>query len=267
MSAARQALLDPALRGRVGAVHVHTAYSHDGRDTLEQLAEWARERGIAFVGLTDHAEDLDAGMWEEYVAHCADVSDDRTRLIPGLEFRFKGYTGLHLLAFGLTRWIEPTTPGEFAAMTRTAARFTAVAHPVLAKWRVPDEVRAVVDAVEVWNASYNTRYLPDPRAIALLREIRATRPAVVAIAGLDQHDSSNDRETRVLLDRASDAPLGELRAARFRNTGRTMGFDAHAELGAMGSTALRVARTLFDGIERTQERVSRALQGRPVAHR
>lgn len=251
---------DLPLAGRVGAVHVHTAYSHDGTDSLEQLAEWARGKGIAFVGLTDHAEDLDATMWDEYVAHCADVSDDTMRLIPGLEYRFKGYTGLHLLAFGLRKWIEPATPAEFVRLAGAHATFTAVAHPVLAKWRVPTEVRAGVDAVEVWNASYNTRYLPDPRSIEILRGIRETRPRVVAIAGLDQHDSSNDRETRVILDAPEADPLLALKGARFRNVGRTMGFDAHADLGPLRGGALRVARTVFDRVERTQEKVARALR-------
>src|SRR5690606_27132580 len=99
--------------GRTGIVHVHSEYSHDGRDTLGHLARLSARRGIGFVGLTDHAEDLDAGRFAECLGHCAEASRLGARLIPGLEFRFAGYPGLHLLAFGLARWIEPRTPAEF----------------------------------------------------------------------------------------------------------------------------------------------------------
>ena len=44
--------------GCVGVVHVHSDYSADGRDSLEQLRAFALERGIAFIGLTDHAEHM-----------------------------------------------------------------------------------------------------------------------------------------------------------------------------------------------------------------
>lgn len=240
----------------VGAIHVHSSYSHDGRDTPERLRDLAAERGIAFVGLTDHAEDLHADEWEAYVEHCAAASDQAVRIIPGLEFRFAGYTGLHLLALGLSRWIEPRSPEEFIGRAREAARFTIVAHPVLADYRVPNVVRAGIDAVEVWNASYNTRWLPDPRAIRLLHEIRRDRPEVVGTAGLDQHDAANDRETRVLLASTEDDPLGALRAGRFVNAGRTMRFAATVPIRGPRLAMLGAVRWAFDRVERLQERAA-----------
>lgn len=248
-----------ATPGRVGIVHVHSDYSRDGRDPLERLASVSAARGIDFVGLTDHAEDLDAARFARYLDHCAEASRTGARLIPGLEFRFSGFPGLHLLAFGLTRWIEPATPAEFLALTRDCARFTMAAHPVLWRYRLPDEVRAGIDAVEIWNASYNTRWLPDPRAIRLLHDVRRRRPGVVGVAGLDQHDARNDRETRVELTAPSwDDPLLELRAGRFRNRGRTMVLGPGADLGAAGLMLLTAARIVFDAAERTQERTVRA---------
>ena len=244
--------------GRAGAIHVHSNYSHDGRDSLEHLREFAQTRGITFIGLTDHAEDLRADEWEAYVRHCAAVSDHAVRLIPGLEFRFAGYSGLHLLALGLSRWIEPRTPAEFIAQAREAAPFTIVAHPVLADYRVPDVVRAGIDAVEVWNASYNTRWLPDPRAIRLLHEIRSDRKEVVGTVGLDQHDARNDRESRVLPVDAEDDPLAALHAGRFVNVGRTMRFTATVPIRGSRLAALSAGRWLFDRLERAQERLARA---------
>ena len=243
--------------GRVGVLHIHSDYSRDGHDTLEELHAWAVDRGIDFIAMTDHAEDFVPELFDEYVAHCASLSDDRVTIIAGLEFRFAGYTGLHLLALGLTEWIQPTTPAEFAEQASRAARFTIVAHPVLASYKVPAEVRAKIDAVEIWNASYNTRYLPDPRAIDVLREIRASRPEVFGTAGLDQHDRTNDRRTRVFTGPTND-PLGELKAGRFTSAGQTMRFDAPVAMSSARFGALKLVRWAFDRVERTQERMSRA---------
>jgi len=249
--------------GQVGVVHVHSTWSHDGRDTLEAVHAFARERGIAFVGLTDHAEDFDAPTFERFAAECSRVSTADVRLIPGLEYRFAGYTGLHLLALGLKRWIEPATPGAFAAEAPVAAGFTIMAHPVLPRYELPDQVAAAIDAIEVWNAAYNTRFLPDPRAIRLLERVRRRQPEVVGVAGLDQHDARNDRETRVMLldPRAAD-PLGELKAGRFVNIGRTMRFPSRAPFGTAALAGITLLRAGLDLVNAVHERASRALQGR-----
>jgi hypothetical protein len=251
------------MNGSLGIVHVHSTFSHDGRDTLAALHAFARERGIAFVGLTDHAEDLDRTIFDRFVADCARVSTPDVRLIPGLEFRFAGWSGLHLLALGLRQWIEPATPAEFAAIAPGVAGFTIMAHPLLPRYQLPDEVAATLNGIEVWNAAYNTRFLPDPRAIRLLEHARRRYPQLVGVAGLDQHDSRNDRETRLqlLADRAAD-PLEELRAGRFVNIGRTMRFPPRAPFGLGAMAVLTLLRGGLDAVNAVHERVSRTLRGR-----
>lgn len=241
----------------VGVVHVHSAYSHDCRDALPRLREFALERGLQFVGLTDHAEDFDEARFVAYREECAGLSDDAVVLIPGLEFRFEGYTGLHLLALGLTRWIAPTTPAEFLTSTRGTTGLTIAAHPVLFKYVAPPDVLAGIDAIEVWNAKYNTRYLPDPRAIRLLHEVRRTRPDVVATVGLDQHDAANDRRTRIIVDQDAADPLAQIRSGRFQNEGVGLSFGPAVDWPPYGLPLLEVTRWMFDRVERTQERLAK----------
>ncbi len=249
--------------GPVGAIHMHSEFSHDGRDSLPALNAFARRHELGFLGLTDHAEDFDAARFAEFQAGCAAASDDQVLLIPGLEFRFAGYNGLHLLALGLSRWIEPTTPGEFMVMAGAAARFTIVAHPILPRYQVPAEVAAGIDAIEVWNASYNTRYLPDPAAARLLRRIQRQRPELLGTAGLDQHDARNYRETRVILTGGPSAdPLGELKAGRFHNRGRMLGFDARVSWSPLALGGLSLLRLGYDALERTQEAMGRWFSSR-----
>jgi hypothetical protein len=241
----------------IGIVHVHSDYSHDGRDSLESLVPFALARNIRFIGLTDHAEDFDRERFAEYRERCLRASTAQVRLIAGLEFRFAGFPGLHLLALGLSDWIEPRTPSEFMELSRGKARFTIVAHPILPDYQVPADVLAGIDAIEVWNASYNTRYFPDFRAIRLLHDSRRSRRDLVGTAGLDQHDARNDRQTRVVLPRSTEDPLGDLKAGNFTNVGRTMRFDPAVSWSPVRLTLLRTVRWGFDRFERMQEAISR----------
>ncbi len=243
-----------------GAIHMHSDYSHDGRDSLETLRATCIERGIGFVGMTDHAEDLVPESFATYRRQCAELSGPGFAMIPGLEFRFAGLKGLHLLALGLGEWIEPRTPAEFFEQVRGRAYMTILAHPVLARHRIPDVVLENVDAIEIWNGNYNTRYLPDPKSIRIVQELRRRRPEVVATVGLDQHDSRNDRELRVVLPSASPDPLGELKAGRFENVGRTMRLDSRALLSPARLGTLSAVRGVYDVVERAQDRALHVIQ-------
>ena len=48
-----------------GDLHVHTDWSPDGRQTIEELVEAARARGLNYVGITDHAKGLRFGGLDE----------------------------------------------------------------------------------------------------------------------------------------------------------------------------------------------------------
>lgn len=249
--------------GRLGVVHVHSGWSHDGKDTLEALHDLSRGRGIRFVGLTDHAEDFTEARFREYQAACQKASSEHVQLIAGLEYRFAGLKGLHLLALGMAAWMNPATPAEFIAEARRVVRFTIAAHPILYHHELPEVVEQGIDAIEIWNASYNTRWLPDPRAIELLKRVQRKRPEVTGIAGLDQHDAKNDRETRVLLLKADESldPLAELKAGRYVNLGRTMELGASEAMSPTALGMLHLVRWGFDGVERTQDKLTRLLRG------
>jgi hypothetical protein len=83
------------------------------------------------------------------------------------------------------------------------------------------------------------------------------------VAGLDQHDSRNDRETRLqlLADGALD-PLEELRAGRFVNIGRTMRFPSRNPFGGGAMAGLTLLRAGLDAVNAVHERVSRTLRSR-----
>jgi PHP domain-containing protein len=239
-----------------GAIHMHSDYSHDGLDSLEALRDACISRDIRWVGMTDHAEDLDAEIFAEYRQHCAALSDSAFQFIPGLEFRFAGFRGVHLFAVGLTTWIEPRTFEDFFGMTRNTGCFTVLAHPVLCRYTAPQVVLDNVDAIEIWNTNYNTRYLPDPRAIDLFHHAHSSRPELVATVGLDQHDSRNDRGVRTLISMDDlAAPVTALKAGRFTTIGRNAEFDSAASIPESDMRRLRVKRSLLDAANGLHDRI------------
>ena len=239
-----------------GAIHMHSDYSHDGHDSLEMLREACVARNIRWVGMTDHAEDLDPEVFNEYRAHCIALSDDILTFIPGLEYRFAAFRGVHLFAIGLNEWIQPSTFEEFFEQTQRAARFTVLAHPVLCRYTIPQIVLDRIDAIEIWNTNYNTRYLADPRAIELYHELHERRPEVVATVGLDQHDSRNDRGVRTLISAEDLAdPAAALKAGRFTTVGRNASFDSRASLSASAMRQLRAKRFALDAANRVHDRI------------
>lgn len=244
-----------------GAIHMHSDYSHDGLDSLETLRETCISRGIGWVGMTDHAEDMNQEVFREYQAHCASLSDETFRFIPGLEFRFAGFRGIHLFALDVREWMQPRTPDEFFDQAASSAQFTVLAHPILCGYTVPSIVLNRIHGIEIWNTNYNTRYLADPRAITLYHDVHARRPEVVATVGLDQHDSRDDRGVRTLIAPEDFIdPAVALRSGRFITAGRRTTFDARATLDTSALRKLRARRIALDTVNRVHDRVIRTLR-------
>jgi hypothetical protein len=109
----------------VGIIHVHSSYSHDGRDSLEALRDFAEARGIGFIGLTDHAEDFTADRYAEFAAGCRAVSGGRF----GSSLGWNGDSrDIRTIYWGWAgRWIEPA--GRVHQPDAWQCRADDVAHP------------------------------------------------------------------------------------------------------------------------------------------
>lgn len=238
------------------ALHVHSDYSHDAVDSLEALRDRCVERGISTVCLTEHAEDLDAATFAEYVRHCEALSDATFSYVPGLEYRFPTHRGVHVLALGAGDWMTPTTLEAFFAEADRVRAFTILAHPLTCRYSPPSIVGERIDGIEVWNARYNTRYLPDPDAITLYRRLAAARPTLRATVGLDLHDARVDGELRIAMAGAGDDFIGALRRGEYTNAGRNLAFDASANIPDRTMQTLRIQRHFIDAAARVHRRVS-----------
>jgi DNA polymerase (family 10) len=62
-----------------GDLHMHSTWSNDGKNTLEEMAEGAKARGYAYVAITDHAHYLREGRFD---AQFEEVEALNERLAP-----------------------------------------------------------------------------------------------------------------------------------------------------------------------------------------
>lgn len=248
------------MSGVRGAVHVHSDYSHDGRDSLETLRDAAIAHGLRWIALTDHAEDFDAALFREYLAHCAALSDVGLQFVPGLEYRFPDARGIHVLALGVTTWIEPGSIAPFFEQARTRATMTVLAHPISCAYKPPAVVLEHVDAIEIWNVRYNSDVLPDPRALELFHAAHARRPEMVATLGLDLHDSTKFPRSRIVAaiePETAGFTLSTIKNGSFSSEGRWLALDAGASLDEGGMRSLRRRRAMLDLTLRSRRRLAR----------
>lgn len=233
----------------LAVMHVHTEWSHDGSDSLAAMSDFAVRERLRWVFLTDHAEDFDERRYRSYINACRDSSTQAHELVPGLEFRFAAFPGLHLLALGLRQWIAPQTPEEFCLAATDNAQFLVIAHPITTRYNVPDAVLAGVHALEIWNARYNTKYLPDGTAIQLWQDAQRKWPGILATCGTDQHNLLKEGRLRIELP-STDDPFASLRSGRFRNRGIALRVSAAPHWG-------QARHFLVSGLRQTIVRLKR----------
>jgi DNA polymerase (family X) len=74
-----------------GDLHCHTTWSNDGKNTMEEMVERARERGYEYLAITDHSHYLRDGKLERYFAEIVAL-DKRVapfRVLRGIEVNIK----------------------------------------------------------------------------------------------------------------------------------------------------------------------------------
>jgi hypothetical protein len=200
-----------------GDLHCHTLYS-DGDSWPRDMLSQAVERGLDFLGVTDHNQ----------TAHHADYARVRGAhlpiVLPGVEVTTYGG---HWNAWGTDSWWEfrePTEDSTSRAMQAAAASgaLVSVNHPRSegVGWEYPYALG--YHAIEVWNGPW--RHERNHASLGWWEQrLRAGR-RVVALGGSDTHvlkdPHSRDRLGRpatwayVGSDRSPSGVLGALRAGR-----------------------------------------------------
>ena len=199
-------------------LHAHTTYSHDGRLSPPELAALARSKGFDAILISDHYEDLDEDSFGRLVRDCEAV--DGCLLVPGYE---KDWSGFHLCAFGVDRWIVDEEIGSWSAKVREAGGIVCLAHPGRYRHKVPERVLAVCDAVEIWNSKrpYDGILGPHPAAYALLGDR-------LALVGQDLHRTRDATTLGIVVQDGGTGSeiITAIKERRYRSSSRVFSFRA-----------------------------------------
>jgi hypothetical protein len=182
-------------RWYAGDFHVHSIESGDARPPLDEVASFARTRGLDFVELSDHntVSQLDFLV-------SAQAAHPDLLLLPGVEYTT--YDG-HANGIGATVWVDHKIgqPGVdiagAAAAFRAQGALFAINHPKLdlgsqcigCAWKhtlSPD----AIDAVEIATSGANAIF--GQATFAFWEELCDSGRHVVAIAGSDDHGAGQD---------------------------------------------------------------------------
>ena len=155
------ATLNTAPRFYAGDLHTHSRDSGDASADLDEMATFARAKGLDFVVVTDHNTNAQ-------VAHLSEVQPRHPDLllVPGVEFTtYQGHAG----GFGVVDAVDhrvgfSTTLEEAIAAVHAQGGLFSINHPVLdlgdvcigCAWtqELPDDGVEGVDAVEVATGGY-----------------------------------------------------------------------------------------------------------------
>lgn len=200
-----------------GFLHSHSTYSYDGKLSLKALREECLARGLRFVCMTEHTDELDLDRARAFVEECAQLSDEGFVFIPGFEVPYKD---AHVLMIGC-----PTFHGQFARTSEELLRWAGsasmvvLAHPVRNKFIVDETLLKCIDGVEVWNQQYEGKRAPRVRSLRLLTELRLQKPLLRATGGVDLHRKDHFGGPYTTLDVARvehDAIIAMLREGAYR---------------------------------------------------
>jgi len=233
-----------------GIIHVHSEFSRDGLSSIADLADFAREAGFRFVGLTDHAEDLCPHDMESLQQECEAHSDESCLMIPGLEFRCSDE--IHILGLGIAKEIVSTDAVSAAREIQAWGGLAILAHPSRNEYQFPRELWVSLNGIEIWNAGYDGRFVPPLANLRLLQEARTANHNILGFGGEDLHIW--DRPPRVVVDLQGEGigrldigmVLHGLQMGRFSVHGRYLSFDAMTGPGWLGGIPLRVFRKTYE---------------------
>ena len=233
-----------------GIFHVHSNYSADGRLSLEELREECLKRNLQFMVVTDHAEDFSATRLQKFIDHCERISDERFLVVAGLEFIIDKDHEVHLLVVGLDGL--PCENGLEAILKKIRegknSALTVVAHLSRSNHYIPPEYENRINGIEIWNAAYDSRYLPDHKAIRLFADLKKLNKGLIGFGGLDLHDYSGFRELRICLTNSchnGQELLDHLKAGKFIIRGPFVNISSSPNLGFFRMKLLEWGRKLL----------------------
>lgn len=167
-----------------GVVHVHSAYSYDGKESLLSLRDFLVSKGVSFCCVTEHTDYLTIEQAQLFVQECKALSGSQFMFIPGFEVP---YSTAHILLIGTEVFLAQKADATTLRTWSDKSVLTILAHPVRNKFKLDSVMEEVIDGIEVWNQQYEGKLVPRQHSVRLFREYQKKNTSLLATGGLDFH--------------------------------------------------------------------------------
>ncbi len=185
-----------------GIYHIHSYFSYDGTNRLEEIAQWARSHGLTFVLLTEHDLGFTQEKFAEYCKECAAHSED-VLLLPGIEYEvIQQGAIIHIGAIGLPHLLERSLiEGGVLTLVKAIQNLGGLAilhHPNNIKQLLSQQQLKAFDFIELWNTKFDCRFAPNFQFLRWLERMNHQGPYMVSA---DIHQVNDfDKKTIAYID-------------------------------------------------------------------
>lgn len=202
-------------------LHLHTHYSEDGRTTLEEAIQYAKEKQLDGIAITDH----------DTVQGALKLTKRKDLIVvPGIEVSSRHG---HILGLNITESIQPKLDiTETVEKIRSLGGVAVIAHPSVAiktgmGTTIPSASK--IDAVEVINASAFPFSLSTYLARRLARRLRLPETA-----GSDSHYPQEIGSAYTIIDADSnlDDIMEAIRKGKTEPVGKPISWARRLERGS-----------------------------------
>ncbi|UCG61170.1 MAG: hypothetical protein JSV52_12700 [Candidatus Zixiibacteriota bacterium] len=241
-----------------GALHMHTSLSHDGELSLTELAFYLKSKGYDYIALSEHSYDIKNDSMKQLVAEAESLSSEDFIIIPGIEFRCRGWTDI--LGYGVVDTCDSEDPITIIDHIHNHGGVAVLAHPNVREIPIDKSWVAMLDGCEIWNVSNEGKYLPQSGSIRKFRELAADNTALLAFTGLDLHrtDSYCDLSTETYVERRRPADiLRALQKGHFRSVSPLLSMDSRGTISAVSQFRIGIMRSLLNGVRGVRNLVRR----------
>ncbi|MDY2587082.1 PHP domain-containing protein [Winogradskyella aquimaris] len=156
-----------------GILHVHSDFSYDGINSIEEIANWAKSEKIDFVILTEHDNDFNDEKFDSYLEECRKNSNNII-IVPGIEYSFGKKRHIHINVFGIDQFLNTNnTIEDIPRFLKTVKSLNGIAvlnHPKSIVKELGFIDLSSLFGVELWNTKSDFLYSPDPRTYKLVKE-------------------------------------------------------------------------------------------------
>jgi hypothetical protein len=239
-----------------GIIHVHSNFSYDGQHSIEEIAQLARRRGYSFIGMSEHSDTFDAEKTALYVKECRRVSHPDCLIIPGFEFTCEN--NLHLIGLGVHSYTDAKDPLQVSEFIQQKEGVAIVSHPKRYNYQIPMELAPTLNGIEVWNAGYDGRFVPNDRSLNLLKDFRKHNRSIFAFGGQDLHRIADHSHVKMVVSceyLQEGMILRALQEGNFVISNPYFQLDVRCEPGWLKSAQIIAARRIYDLAKRIRDRI------------